>query len=678
MNRADYDRLVDEALDHDYRYYVLAAPIIGDEEYDALVRRIAGIETEHPDWLRPDSPTQRVSGEPITGFRSVEHPGDLRMLSLSNTYNEQEVRAFVERVNLAVGKRPGDVRFICETKVDGLALRLQYKAESRYQHGVLVLAATRGNGLVGDDVTANARTIRAISGVRIPAKRTPANVFGEVYMPVRRFEGLNEKRIAAGEQPFMNPRNAAAGTMKLLDPKEVARRGLAFVAYKIRPHERDLLKTQEASLKYLKKVGFQIVDHSGVLRNADAIIAWCKAVEAKRDTYPYEIDGVVIGVNNIGLHKKLGDTAKSPRWAVAYKFPARSATTKLEDILLQVGRTGAITPVAKLAPVPIGGVTISRATLHNADEIARRDVRVGDTVVVERSGDVIPQVVGPVLEERPPEAVPFVFPDKCPVCGASLHREEEGAIIRCDNAQCPAQVRGRLIHFASRPAMDIDGLGERIVDQLVERGLVTNAADLYALTLDAVAKLERMGEKSAENLVRAIAASKERPLAAVIYALGIRNVGTTTAQDLARHFGSLDAVMAATEEQLEEVEGIGPIVARSIVDFSGVPENRRTVERLKEAGVRVTAPQEREVVAPAATPFAGKTVVFTGAMSRYSREEAAEFVRARGGKVAGSVSGKTSIVVVGADAGSKAEKARDLGIEIWDEGRFLRALEEGG
>jgi len=664
MDRNTYDRLVEEALEHDYRYYVLTEPAISDEQYDRLIRHLRTIEEQHPDWRRPDSPTARVGGEPTKEFPTVTHRWP--MMSLDNTYDEGELREFDRRVRRALDGDP--VEYVCELKLDGVALSL------RYEGSILVLAATRGDGTQGDDVTQNARTIRTIP-LRLRQPGVAAEVRGEVYYPAEAFRGLNEVRKEQGEKLFANPRNATAGTLKLQDTSTVSRRPLAFTAYWIAPSPQRP-DTHWEALKRLEAWGFSVNPNRRLCASVEEVVEFWRAWEEKRDTLDYEIDGVVVKVNRYAQHERLGVTSKSPRYMMAFKFHARKATTRLLDITLQVGRTGAVTPVANLVPVALGGITISRATLHNADEIARKDIRVGDMVVVERGGDVIPKISGVVPEERPSESKPFAFPSECPACGSPLHRGQEDVITRCDNAACPAQVRGRLIHFASRGAMDIEGLGPAIVDQLVESGLAGDMADLYHLTVERVAGLERMGAKSATNLVQAIEGSKTRPLSALIFALGIRNVGVTTARTLADHFRSLDVLMSGSPEDLMEVEDVGPVVAQSIYDFFQVPDNRDLIRGLSEAGLVVRKDGLVPTEGGSRSIFAGKTVVLTGTLERYTRDEAADLIRARGGNVAASVSAKTSLVIAGPAAGSKLSKAQELGIEVWDEARFLAALEK--
>lgn len=667
MTQQEYRALVDEALEHGYRYYVLADPAITDAEYDMLLERLQAVEDAHPEWRRPDSPTQRVGGQPTGDFPTVVHARP--MLSLDNTYSEQELRAFTERVRRTLGDQ-ADIEYVAELKLDGVALSLTYE-DSR-----LVRAVTRGDGTQGDDVTPNARTIGTVP-LRLRAPGIATEVRGEVYLPIATFRKLNAAREEAGEKVYANPRNLTAGTLKLQDSSEVARRPLSFMAYWVAPDTADVTTHFEA-LSVLHEWGFHVAPERRLCRDADEVLAFCREWEERRDDLPYEIDGAVVKVNRFDQHEELGTTAKSPRYMIAYKFAARAATTRLHAIGLQVGRTGAVTPVAHLEPVGIGGVTVSRATLHNADELKRKDIRVGDTVEVERGGDVIPKVTRVILEKRPADAKPFEFPDRCPACESELHREDGDAVVRCDNTACPAQVRGRIRHFGSRGAMDIDGLGEAVADQLVDRGMTRDIADLYELETGAVAGLNRMGEKSAANLIAAIERSKDQPLHRLIFGLGIRNIGATTARALADRFRSLAAIMDADEDDLVAVEDVGPVVARSVVEFFRVPENRIVVERLASAGLRVEEDIPQSEGASGPPVFAGKTVVLTGALERYSRAEAGEIIQTAGGKVTGSVSRKTDIVIAGTDAGSKLDKARDFGVEVWDEARFLREIGVAG
>jgi DNA ligase (NAD+) len=663
MEYGEYDRLVDQALEHEYRYYVLADPRIDDEAFDALIRLLREAEVANPEWLRADSPTVRVGGRPTRGFPTVSH--ERPMLSLDNTYDETELADFHRRVE--EGLNGEACEYVCELKLDGVALSLHYEGS------LLHLAATRGDGVSGDDVTGNAKTIRTVP-LRLREPGRTVEVRGEVFIPTPEFRSLNAAREEAGEKLLANPRNAAAGTLKLLDPKEVARRSMVFVAYWIAPARAEC-GTQWHALSKLEEWGFQVNQNRRLCGCFQEVLEYCKEWEQRRDDLPYEIDGVVVKVNRFDQQDRLGITSKSPRYMISYKFRARKTETRLLDIGLQVGRTGAVTPVAILEPVSVGGITVSRATLHNADEIQRKDLRVGDAVVVERGGDVIPKVTSVVLEKRSSDARPFTFPVTCPVCGSSLFRGEDDAITRCENASCPAQVKGRILHFVSRTAMDIEGLGPSAIEQLCEVGLARSVADLYGLTAEQLASLERRGEKSAANLIEAIEGSKRRPLHAVVFGLGIRNVGETTARTLAAHFRSLDKLIAATSEVLIQVEDVGPVVAESIVDFFRVPENRAIVERLKAAGLQVEMAETDGVGRMTPRIFAGKTVVLTGTLERFTRDEAAENIREHGGTVTDSVSRKTTLLVAGPGAGSKLEKAQQLGVEIWDEARFIAELD---
>ena len=653
-----------EILEHDYRYYVLAQPTISDEAYDRLMRRLQELEHAHPELVTPDSPTQRVGGQPTKEFPPVVH--DVPMLSLSNTYDEQEVREFDRRVREALA--PASYRYVCELKFDGLAVSLVYR------NGLLVRGATRGDGTRGDDVTANIRTIRSIPLRLRERKRDLADieVRGEVFMRRPDFEAMNEKRQRAGENALINPRNAAAGTLKLQDPKAVAERPLQFMAYSLRADGTGLASHSEG-LKTLAALGIPVSEHTKVCASIDDVVAFWKRWEAGRDGLPYDIDGVVVKVDAFGQQEELGAIAKSPRWAVAFKFASRSATTVLKDIILQVGRVGTVTPVADLEPVFVGGTTVSRATLHNADYIRELDIRIGDTVTVEKGGDVIPKVSGIVQEKRRRGTRPFTLPGTCPVCGSPIVRPEDEVNIYCENSDCPAQVRGRIEHFASRTAMDIEGLGEAAVEQFVTEGLLKTIADVYDLAKkrERILALDRWGAKSVENLLEAVEASKERPYARVLYALGIRHVGAGVAQLLATHLVSVDALIGAEHDLLQEIPGVGPRIADSVQRFFADRHNRTLVDRLRRAGVQLSGPRGRNADA---RPLAGKAFVLTGSLPSLSRTEAAERIAALGGTVSSSVSRNTDYVVVGADPGSKLAKAKSLGIRLLDEDDFLRLL----
>jgi len=665
-----------EAADH--AYYVLDAPIIPDAEYDRLFRALQAIEADHPELLAPDSPTRRVGGRPLAAFAPVRHAQPMRSIRTETDASAAGALAFDLRVRkeLGLGERDPPVEYAAELKFDGLAMSL------RYEHGVLVRAATRGDGETGEDVTQNIRTVRAIP-LRLRTSNPPdvLEVRGEVYMRRDDFDRYNANQRAAGKPTLVNPRNGAAGSIRQLDPTVAAQRPLSFYCYGV-GETRGWVQpgTHGAMLDALADFGLPVSSERVVGAGAAVLIAFHRDIAARRDQLPFDIDGVVYKVNRLDIQERLGFVAREPRWAVAHKYPAQEELTKVETIEVQVGRTGALTPVARLAPVFVGGVTVTNATLHNADEVARKDVRIGDTVIVRRAGDVIPEVVQVVVERRPlrdgvePLYPSFVMPDHCPECGAPVVRLDEEAAIRCSNGlACPAQRKQAILHFAGRRAMDIEGLGEKLVDQLVDTGLVETVADLYSLSASQVVGLERMAEKSAANLVAAIAASCERPLPRFIHALGIRNVGEQTAKDLARHFGSLDALLGADAEALMAVPDVGPVVAQSLLAFFAEPHNRAVIERLRA----VDAWRDAEPVSQGGGALGGKTFVLTGVLTRCSRDEAKARIEALGGKVSGSVSKKTDYVVAGADAGSKLAKAQELGITVIDEAGWLALLEEG-
>jgi DNA ligase (NAD+) len=649
--------------EHDYRYYVLAEPIISDFEYDMLMRELIELERQYPELVTPDSPTQRVGGAPTKEFPTVTHP--VPMLSLNNAFTIEEIRDFDRRVaELLEGEK---YRYVAELKFDGMAVRL------KYENGILVLGATRGDGVQGDDITNNIKTIRSIPLrlINPDEKFLNIEVRGEVYMNKVDFEKLNEERERLGEKIFANPRNATAGTLKLQDPKLVAQRPLRFFAYYLMAEGVELESHYE-NLQILKRLGFPVCEHVKLCESIDEVIEFWRYWEERRDELPYEIDGIVVKVDSIRQQEILGAIAKSPRWAIAFKFTPRQAQTKLLGITLQVGRVGTITPVAELQPVPLGGVIITRATLHNEDYIKEKDIRVGDTVIVERSGEVIPKIVGVVLEKRPPDAVPFVFPKNCPVCGGPIERPAGEANYYCENPECPAQVRARIEHFASRGAMDIEGLGEAIVDKLVTLGFLKNYADIYDLHKHKakLVRIEGFGEKSVQNLLNSIENSKKQPFHRVLYALGIRYVGSETAKLLADAFGSIDKLMNASVEQISSVYGIGPRIAESVYKFFHDERNLELIKRLKEAGLNFEVKPEEK----AKKKLAGKTFVFTGTLKNFTREEAKEKVEELGGKVSNSVSRKTDYVVVGENPGSKYDKARQLGVKIITEEEFLELI----
>ena len=636
---------------HEHLYYVLDKPEISDAEYDVLMRRLSELEKAHPELLTPDSPTQRVGGKPRDGFVKVSH--STQMLSLDNALNEEELRDFLNKI--------GDVPYVTELKLDGLSMAAHYRA------GQFVQAVTRGDGLVGEDVSQNARTIRSLP-LGIPNRRAELEVRGEAMMNRRGFERLNAEREEQGLARFANPRNAAAGGLRALDPAVTASRRLDFFAYLMLSGGQPVYGSHWESLEALDKLGFKVNPHRRLCKGIDEVFAFCSEWENKRESLPYEIDGVVVKVDSIEAQQRLGWTSKAPRWAIAYKYAARQASTVVEGIGVQVGRTGALTPVAHLRPVAVGGVTVSRATLHNEDEIARLGVEIGDEVLVERSGDVIPKVVRVTKQGEGRE--PFHMPQRCPVCGGNIVREEDEAASRCVNTNCPARLKESIGHFAARPVMNIDGMGDALVDQLVDRGLVKSVSDIYNLTLDRLVELERMGKKSAENVLRNIEKSRQNPLPRLLVGLGIRFVGVRTAVLLAEAFGSLDSIAEADVETLQQAEEVGPKVAESIHEFFREPRNRDLVERLRGAGLKFDHPKKIKK----AGPFDGMTFVLTGTLASMTREQAGERIEAGGGKVSGSVSKKTNYVVAGEDAGSKLDKARALGVEVLTEEKFLEML----
>jgi DNA ligase (NAD+) len=649
---------------HNHAYYVLDAPTIPDAEYDRLFRELVELEQAHPELATPDSPTQRVGGTPLAEFGQVQHR--VPMLSLNNAFSAEEAAAFDRRCREGLGL--DEVEYAVEPKFDGLAITLIY------EDGVFAQGATRGDGFTGEDVTANLRTVKSIP-LRLPAG-APARleVRGEVLMYRAEFEKLNRRQRERGEKEFANPRNAAAGSLRQLDSRITARRPLRFFAYGVA----DVAAIHPAPVAHAETMdrlaawGFPVATERAVVRGAAGLAAYYERIGAARPGLPYDIDGVVYKVNGLAEQDRLGFVSRAPRFAVAHKFPAEEALTTVEAIEVQVGRTGAITPVARLAPVFVGGVTVTNATLHNEDEVRRKDVRIGDTVIVRRAGDVIPEVVAIVPERRPILAPEFHMPKRCPVCGSAVEKPEDEAIARCTGGLfCPAQRKQALLHFASRRAMDIEGLGDKLVEQLVDNAIVKTPADLYKLGLLALANLERMAEKSAANILAAIEKSRATTLARFIYALGIRNVGEATAKDLARHFGGLDALMGADEARLQQVPDVGPVVAASIARFFAEPHNVEVIEQLRAAGVHWV---EGEPQATVASVIAGKTFVLTGTLPTLTREAAKELIEARGGKVAGSVSKKTDFVVAGVEAGSKLDKAQQLGVTILDETQFLELI----
>jgi DNA ligase (NAD+) len=645
---------------HEHLYYVLDAPEISDAQYDAMMRELEALEKAHPEFLTPDSPTQRVGGKPREGFVKVPHSSP--MLSLDNAVGEEELRAFDQRVG-GVLKKGEAYAYVAELKMDGVSMAVHYR------DGKLALAITRGDGSIGEDVTENARTIRAIP-LQLRGQMGDREARGEVVLNRKAFEKLNAEQEAQGARLFANPRNAAAGALRVLDPTITASRRLDYFTYFLLSGGAPVHKTQWEALEALKKLGFKVNPHNRRFEDIDGLVAFCKEWEEKRDSLPFEIDGVVVKIDSVEQQNRLGWTAKAPRWAIAYKFPARQEETLLESIEVNVGRTGAVTPWARLKPVNIGGVTVSRATLHNEDEIERLGIQGGDRVLVERAGDVIPKVVRLVRQGE--HRMPFRMPKSCPVCGGEIVRAEGEAISRCINTNCPARLKESVLHFAARGVMDIDGMGDSLVSQLVDSGLVTNVADLYRLTLEDLVELERLGTKSAEKLLKNIESSRQRPLPRILNGLGIPFVGERTAQFLADAFGDLDKIANADEEELQRAEEVGPKVSQSIRRFFHEKHNRQLIERLREEGL----PFKYQAKRKAGGPLAGITFVLTGTLPELSREEAADLIESTGGKVSGSVSKKTSYVVAGADPGSKLDKANTLGVKVIDEAA-LRKLAEG-
>jgi DNA ligase (NAD+) len=661
---ARIDQLRQVIREHEERYYVLASPTISDAEFDRLMADLRALEERHPELVTPDSPTQRVGGRPGEGFATVVHAAP--MLSLDNAYSEDELRAFHDRVVRLMGREgeAADAAYVAELKIDGLSIALTY------EEGVLARGVTRGDGVRGEDVTANVRTIRAIPLRLKQGAPGRLEVRGEVFLPRTTFDRVNQEREDADEPTFANPRNAAAGTMRSLDPAVVARRGLSAYVYQL------VTGTEEAgdhasAMRRMRDLGLPVEPNWRRCAGIDAVIEYCREWGDRRHGLGFDTDGVVVKLDDLALRTRLGATNKFPRWAIAYKFRAVQARTRLQDIAVNVGRTGAVTPYAVLEPVFLSGSTIGMATLHNEQEIARRDIRPGDTVVIEKGGDVIPKVVGPVLDERPAGTRPWVMPRDCPACGSLLVRPEDEVVWRCLNTSCPARLRRSVLHFASRRALDIEGLGEALVDQLVERGLVKDAADLYSLQADTLEALDRMGKKSAQKLLGQIGRSKDAEFWRVLFGLGIRHVGERVAQALASAFGSIDALVAAPADAMQAVRDIGPVAAASVRTFLDEPHNISLVERLRGAGLQLIA----DATAPASDlPLRGQTFVLTGTLAGMTREEAEEAIAARGGRVTSSVSKKTTHVVAGADAGTKLAKARELGVPVLDEEAFTRLI----
>ena len=657
MNYREEMKQLRETLNaHGYRYYVLDDPQISDYEYDHMLRRLEDLEREHPEEITPDSPTQRVGGPTLSEFAPVEHPVPLE--SLQDVFNGGEVEEFLERV---AGTFP-DAEYSVEPKVDGLSVALEYR------DGVFVRGATRGDGRVGEDVTENLRTIRSIP-MTLPEKLPRLIVRGEVYMARSVFEEINARRELEGKPLMANPRNAAAGSLRQLDPKVAAQRRLDIAVFNLQLAEGRTFASHTETLDYLKDQHFKVISGRR-LRRLPEILEEIERLNDTRMERPFNMDGAVIKLNSLADREVLGSTAKCPKWAIAYKYPPEKKPAKVLDIVVQVGRTGVLTPKAVLSPVRLAGTTVTNATLHNQDYITQKDIRIGDTVIVQKAGEIIPEVVEVVPGERPETAQPYFLPDTCPVCGAPVTRDPDGAAVRCTGAECPAQLLRNLTHFASRNAMDIDGLGPAVMNQLIESGLVKTAADLYGLRAEEIAQLDRMGAKSAQNAVEAIAKSRENDLWRLLFALGIRQVGEKAAKVLAARFGSFDALANASEEELTAIDDVGPITARYLREWLESPQSKDLIARLKVAGVNMESRTK-----PVDSRFAGQTFVLTGALTRFTRDEAAEMIEQRGGKAAGSVSKKTTCVVAGENAGSKLKKAQELQIPVLTEEEFLALLQ---
>jgi DNA ligase (NAD+) len=660
-----YQDLVEELNHHNHSYYVLDDPTVPDIEYDRQLRELQSIEGLYPDIITLDSPSQRVGGAALSSFSQIKHA--LPMLSLDNAFNNTELQEFERRLKDRLNSND-DIEYVCEPKLDGAAVSLLYK------DGTLIYGATRGDGSVGEDITANVRTIRSVP-LKLHGDNIPSTleVRGEIYLPLSGFDALNAAALLSGDKTFVNPRNAAAGSLRQLDSKITASRPLEMCAYSVGQYLADRVpETHEGMLSALRGWGFKINDHVETVKGVAACENYYQRLAERREILPYDIDGIVYKVNSLQLQERLGFVAKAPRWAIARKFPAQEEMTQLIDVEFQVGRTGAITPVARLEPVFVGGVTVSNATLHNGDEINRLGVQIGDTVIIRRAGDVIPQIAKVVLDRRPENALPVVFPERCPVCQSTVRRTEGEAVARCSGGLfCGAQIKEAIKHFASRKAMDIDGLGDRLVELMVDESVIFSVADLYDLNVDKLVKLERMAEKSASNLIGAIAASKKTTLAKFLYALGIREVGEATAHTLAKNFGSIELIAKASADELLEIDDVGPIVARYIVNFFQNPDNLSIIQALRDAGVEW---EDIDLSSLEAQPLKGQTWVLTGGMEIMSRAEAKDKLQALGAKVASSVSAKTTQVVAAPGAGSKLTKAKTLDIAVMDEQQFVSFL----
>lgn len=657
-------KLRDKINEYNYRYYVLDDPTVSDAEWDQLFQQLKKLESQHPELITSDSPTQRVGAQPLKEFAEVQH--SVPMLSLENAFDDEDVFAFDQRIRERL-KISDPIEYACEPKLDGLAVSL------RYENGILVRAATRGDGMMGEDITENVRTIKTVP-LHLRGNGFPRilEVRGEIYMPKAGFNELNARAEAKGEKVFVNPRNAAAGSVRQLDPRITASRPLAMFCYGVGLVEGGHLPDCHSGIiDALKTFGLRVNSETKVVKDIQQCIDFHTKMSEKRQSLPYEIDGVVYKVNSLALQERLGFVSRAPRWAIAHKFPAEEVMTTVEAVEFQVGRTGALTPVARLKPVFVGGVTISNATLHNMDEVQRKDVHIGDTVIVRRAGDVIPEIVMAVPQHRPKDAKAIKLPKHCPICHSAIEQIEGEAIARCAGGLvCPAQRKEAIKHFASRRAMDVEGLGDKLVEQLVDLDLIKTPADLYSLTLKQLADLDRMAEKSAQNLLDALAKSKKTTLARFLYALGIREVGEATAKQLAKHFGDLSPLYSATDEELQTINDVGPVVSQRIVTFFAEKHNRTVIDKLLEAGIH----WEKVKISAEGLPLSGRTFVLTGSMQSMSRDEAKDKLERLGAKVAGSVSSKTSYVVVGEDAGSKLQKAKDLGVAILNEDEFLEFL----
>jgi len=659
------EELREKIRNHNYRYYVLDDPTVSDAEYDRLMRDLIELEEKYPQYITSSSPTQRVGIEPVSEFTTVKHTAP--MLSLANAFSTEELRAFDQRIKKLIPQKK--LEYVVELKIDGLAVALVF------ENGIFIRGATRGDGVNGEEITSNLKTIKTIP-LKLFGENIPPHieVYGEVYMKKSDFKKLNEERIKKGESLFANPRNAAAGSVRQLDPRITAQRHLDTFIYRATFPLENKFNTHMEVLSYLKKIGFKVNSHIKLCQDIEEAISYCRQWIARKEELDYEIDGMVIKVNSLRMREELGSTTRSPRWAAAYKFPAQQLTTKVQDIIVQVGRTGALTPVAILDPVRISGSVVQRATLHNEDEIRRKDIRIGDTVLIQKAGEVIPEVVKVIKGKRTGKETEFIIPTKCPVCGAKVFRPEGEAVTRCNSLACPAQIKERIRHFASRNAMDIEGLGPAIIDQLVEKGLIKDISDLYFLERDDLISLERMAEKSTENLLAAIERSKRKSLANLIYGLGIRYAGAHTSEIITKYYSTLDKFRETNLEELIEINEIGPRIAESIILFFKEKENLDIIERLRSTGLNFGQEEEKMREEEGVQILAGKQFVLTGTLKDFSRTQAKEIINKLGGRVTGSVSKKTDYVVIGEDPGSKYQKALELGVTIINEKEFKRII----